>query len=444
MGQGRAWAQREGVEVGVDRYDRLRSDPPEADIWIVAAAEMPRWAAAGQLQPVPTAYVSESAYGWNNLLPYYRDRLLTWNNQAYALPLLGESPLCFYRADLFAVPEHREAFRKKTGAVLAPPATWGDFAVVAEFFAKQLGQPSLPPLPADDEQLDQEFHAVAAPFVRRGVPVDEDRRTRESDVAAFSFHYDLKTGQLRLQTPGFVHALQLLQRLQECRPAGDHPVPAAVFRDGGAVLCLADASWIGRFQEAFRQAKGPRLGICRLPGSRQYFTYEGDEARLAPGVNRVPYLGSACWLAVVPATAKHPDTAFALLAYLSGREISRQYVLAPESGGGGAFRADHLDTPSAWLNFDVDAEQNQELVNSLRQTLVDTGIKNPLLRLRTPDQRAHMQALAADVRAALLKGAPAADALAAAARRWQELDREQPEAERKNAYLLNLSLHGER
>jgi ABC-type glycerol-3-phosphate transport system substrate-binding protein len=408
---------------------------------VIPPAALPRWAAAGQLRPVPDSYQAETlGYGWKRLLPIYRDRLLLWDRQPYALPLVGEAPLCFYRTDLFGSPEHREAFRKEHGRELSAPTTWEEFADTAEFFAKRLDRPSLPPLPEADADLDRLLFSVAAPFARKVVVRDKDPDA-PTDVETFSFHYDLKTGEPRLETPGFVHALELLLRLQACRPAGTLPAPPEAFRDGKAVLCLADASWIARFQGG---KVGRDFGVCPVPGSRSFFAYHSGEAKPAGEVNRVPYLGAGGWLGVVPVESKHPDSAFALLAELSSPETSRQVVLSPQLGAGGAYRIDHLDRPAGWYLFDLSAADTNELLASLRQTLLHTGVRNPLLRLRTPDEREHRQALLEEVRAALRTEKSPADALAAATRRWRQLDAGKPEKVRKTEYLHSLSLHGER
>src|SRR5262249_30206723 len=88
---------------------------------------------------------------------------------------------------------------------------------------------------------------------RRGrlrAPGDPGRRgPPAARPETFSFHYDLDTGKPRIDTPGFVYALRLLQRLQRCRPGGAGG-PAEAFRDGKAVLCLTDAAWLPAFQKS--------------------------------------------------------------------------------------------------------------------------------------------------------------------------------------------------
>jgi ABC-type glycerol-3-phosphate transport system substrate-binding protein len=432
---GPTWAHAAGASVEVVGMDQADT----ADAWVLTPAEMPRWAQAGRLLPAPPQYTAEDgAYGWSALLPLLRNKLLVWDRTAYGLPLLGDAPLCVYRSDWLGSPRYRAEFKQQYGRELAPPGTWQDFAEIAEFFQRQKpdgSAHSLPPLPADDDALDRLFYSVAVPFARPALREAEQRPPPDEEV--FSFHYDLNTGRPRNATAGFVAALKMLQRLQACRPPHSAADPLQTFAQGGAALCLADAGAVGRFQQA-PQVRG-KFGLCRVPGSRMYYSYDTGEEKSPHGGNHVPYLGAAGWLAVVPRTAPRPDAAFALFAGLSDRDTSRQIATEP-AWGGGAYRRDHFDNPRAWYGFGLDHTQTLALLDVVRQTLTYPGLKNPVVRLRTPDQGAHRDALVAELRPALEKGAHPAAALAAVARRWDEIDRGADAQTRLNHYRLSLGL----
>ena len=172
------------------------------------------------------------------------------------------------------------------------------------------------------------------PRTRRALSEGEWQRQRPPDDEVFAFHYDWTTGQPRVETPGFLHALSLLQRLQKFRvPPGQ---PPGKFSAGRAVLCIASPAWIGRFQEAGSPVAG-KFAFCRVPGSGQFFDYRTGKATPVPGNQFVPYLGASGWLGVVSQSAGHPEAAFDLLAHLSDPETSRKVVVEP-AWGGGAFR----------------------------------------------------------------------------------------------------------
>jgi hypothetical protein len=80
----------------------------------------------------------------------------------------------------------------------------------------------------------------------------------------------------------------------------------------------------------------------------------------------------------------------------------------------------------------------------VRLSLTHPDIKNPVLRLRTPDEELHQQALEPQLRAALVEKKNAAAALRDAVAAWEHIDQAQPIEERKANYLLSLGLqpHG--
>jgi multiple sugar transport system substrate-binding protein len=447
---GRAWAARTGARVQVVRYDPSAGPAAcgPADVWVLPPAAMPRWAAAGALQPIPASLYEDPAFDRKHILPAYQHILLKWDGAVQALPLLGDSWLCFYRDDLFRDAREQAGYRKfladKGRPVRDPeaPQTWEEFADLAEYFSGRPRSgsarpcPSLPALSEEDDDLNREFYAVAAPFARRAIPADERPIPPPHEV--FPFHYDLDGSRPRINEAGFVHALQLLQRLQRYRRPGRARQPEQAFLEGEAVLCLASPAWIVRFQEDRASRVRGKFAFCRLPGSEHWYDRAGVAQPAGRDGNRIPYLGAGGWLAVVPRAAAHADAAFNLLAYLSGPEVSAQVVLEPSWGGGG-FRQQHFDDRGAWNAFGLNAAQTTELRRDLQQTQNPT-ILNPAFRLRLPDEAAHVGALVRAVRSALIEEIPAQQALDGAAQAWKELDARKKPEERRRDYRLSLGL----
>jgi multiple sugar transport system substrate-binding protein len=445
--RGRSWALHQGVNLAIGMYDPSKDAQQQspstepADVWIISPAELPRWAAEGQLAPLPTTYKAlENPLAWSDFLPTWREQLVQWDGKAYALPLVGEAPVCCYRADLLNSPDDQSALHRLLGKNLDRIPTWEQFAQVAEYFRDKgvAGKPgpSLPPLPRADADLDRLFYTVAAGFARRAIRHDEERGAYQPDDV-FSFHYNFETGQPRIAAPGFVHSLKLLQRLQACRPAepADHPEEA--FRDGRAALCLTDAPWLATFQKT--PALRDKVGVCRIPGSDRYFDFKtGQERRPSGGVNWLPYLGGAGWLAVVSGSSRNSDAAFELLSDLAGTKTSTQIFLG-SIGQGGPTRSSQLYR-HRWDTFDLDDKQTMHLRDVLEETLLHRNWKNPVLSLRTPRQAAHRAILVRGLRQALLQGADAEKTLQNVAQAWQMLDREQGLEQHKAEYRRSLGL----
>jgi multiple sugar transport system substrate-binding protein len=443
--QSRAWCSRQLAAVDV----KARSDSTDADIVVMRPAELPHFAAAGMLHAVPEPIRRAGApFDWLGLLPVYREQLLVWDRIAYGLPLLGEAPVCCFREDWFKDAQKRKEFVAFQQARPVPagsglkelraPASWEEFLDLAEFFRNHhpsgKPSPSLPPLPADAYGLDRFFYQVAAPFARRGVRED-DHSLEEKPDQLFSFHFNLATGNARVGTQGFVAALNLMQRLQKCRPALVQPSPEQAFLDGKAAFCVTDAGWVAQFQKS--PALRDRFGIAPIPGAERYFTFAEVEMKLKEGANRMPYLGGEGWLAVVPKSAANPEAAWDLLASMCGPSLSGQTALEPRWGGAPT-RLEHLSRDH-WEAFELDPVRTRALRDALAKTL-QSGLKNPVVCLRIPNEEEYRKKMDAKVRDAL-KGGEAKINLQETARAWDEANnRDGGAAANLARYRISLGL----
>lgn len=406
---GRSWQANTGAKLEVTTYPADGEPAADADVWVIEPAALARWADAGRLQPVPRAIRERD--DWEDLLGLYKSKLLVWGADTYALPLLGDATVCVYRTDLF----------RAAGKV--PPRTVDEFAELAEFFGQHRGRPSLPPLPAADEELDREFFTLAAPLVCRAVVPN---RENPAAASAYSFHYDLTTGECRIASPGFVEALRLMQRLR--------PHRAAALGSDDVALGVVSLRDLGR-----RPAGGPsgRWGVVAVPGSTRFYDAAAKEQHVTE--NFVPYVGVAGALGAVPQGSAHADAAWNLLTVLSGPDSSRETVHEPEFGSG-PFRGEHLSTRfrDGWYRYGL-GDRTSELVNVLGQS-GDPRLINPALRLRTPDERPHQKVLVEVLRRALTDGGDPAAALKEVERRWRELDGAGGPDKRRANYRKSLSL----
>jgi len=441
---GRLWSSKSGTRIEIVPYqtDNGPHNAGSCDLWIIEPAQMPHYTAANELLPVPADLLAPGdSYAWDSLLPLYRNKLLVWNGKAFALPLLDEPLFCFYRTDLLSDPELIAKFERSHHRRLTRPETWEQFVEIAEFFHARDApgvsghSPCLPSLPEDDPALDWEFYCLAAPYARRAAREDEPESGAES--ASLSFHYDLQTGAIRVNTPAFVHALKVMQKLQKCRPTTQETEPAMAFQRGEAVLCLANPTWIPRFN-ADKRVHG-KFAFCTIPGTQLIFDFDTGASRQINEINYVPYLGADGAVMVVPRSSSRANDAFAFASFLSNPVTSRDIVTEPEWGGG-AYRREHLESRVGWQAFETTTGGPELLVDCIRRTVAYNQIKNPVVRLRTPDQGGHMKALDAELRQALAGKKTAKRALDDAAARWRELDAGKSEAQGRLDYRLSLSL----
>jgi ABC-type glycerol-3-phosphate transport system substrate-binding protein len=404
------------------------AQPPGADIWIVPGWQLPRWVVAGKVQPLPESLIQrDGASSWPAVLPLYRESLVVWLAQdrsarvPWAVPVLGEGPVLCYRSDLYADPAQQTAYRTETGQVLHPPATWAEFEIQAGYFSRK-AQLSLPALPTDPGALERLFGQVAAGYARRPAH-DVILRTEALPESALVLFQNLDTGAPLLDQPAFVHALQLLQKLQAfrapARATGQHEPdePEELFRAGKAALCLCEAPWIVRFQEKDSSVRD-NFNVTVLPGAEKFIGPEGTEDYLTP--NRMPYLGTGLLVGALPTDLPgNKDAAVSLLAHLLERETNNSLVLSPPLAGR-VVRSDQLDERIRWDVLGLDQARTRATVETLRETLLLRNLRNPALALRCPDAEAHRDLLVAQLRRALLDKVDAKTCLQEASQGWQQ------------------------
>ena len=426
---GNGWAELSGATV------ELVSPGAAADILVFSPPELPALVSAGKAAALPESFSDPQAgFDLGYFLRPYRMRLIEWHSTKYALPLLGDSLLFAWRADLLDNPTHKKAIADRLKRPLPPagPTTWQEVEVVASYFHEtptawtpgdggKSPRPSLPPLPASDEELDRLFHSVAAPFVRLAVNAESlDRVTpEERRVLLYNYHFNIDTGEPLIAAPGFVDALSLLQRLSKYRPTARAPHPADALSDGTAVAALIALTDVPALRRAEEERKGVRFGFSPVPGSDTYYR-AGKMVKASEG-NFLPYLGSGGWMGAVATGSPSTDAAHEFLSYLINPAVSLEIVYEP-SWGSGPTRTTHLElvNRAGWFNYGLSVERTNQLVAALEKSL-NPPIDNLVFRLRVSDQAAYLKAQTEELGKALEGAKPPDVALKDLARRWDGL-----------------------
>jgi ABC-type glycerol-3-phosphate transport system substrate-binding protein len=353
------------------------------------------------------------SYEYGLFLREQLNHTMDWAGRALALPVISDARVIVFRSDLFIDPRHalhlparmRAQANRLQRAV--GPATWQEFTAVAAYFSQQpewtageqtaTPRPSLPPLPPDEDDLDREFHLIAASFARpminseRASLLSERLRTAQF----FNYLFDADTGEPLIDSAGFVAALHLLQQLQPYRSTAKMSRPIEVFRRGEAVLAVASLADVARLQAHDSPVRG-RFGVARIPGSAEYF--DPDTRRMKAAAesdgNFIGYLGHGGWIAGISKNTSQSQVALDFLAYLSSPRVSLEIIADPHWGAGPT-RGSHLDSRSIWHNYDLDTATTNQLLEALEATYRGVGL-NPVFQLRVRHQ--------ADFRRSLVEG----------------------------------------
>src|SRR6266540_435125 len=235
----KAWAARTGAEVVIRREARTPAD--DTDIGIIPSSHLGEWGEPGLLAPVPAKLrASDNPFQWFGLLPAYGERLVEWGGQTVAVPLAGDGVVLVYRADRLADKTVIAEYAKRHGHPPGAPATWEEFADLAAVLAAVDGKPSLPPLPANPEQLFDLFSRVASSADREALDDVRLAARTANDRDAIAFHFSVVTGKPRLQAAGFQEAAKWLARLhaEKSLPPGSTDDPGAALAESRAMLAV--------------------------------------------------------------------------------------------------------------------------------------------------------------------------------------------------------------
>lgn len=422
-----AWCNKTGARVEV-------APVAECEVAVISPAELGVWMARKDALPVPDEMRNSAhAVQWSRCLAVWSDRLASWGGTPHGIPIAGDGYVLAYNADKFV--EGSKRFKRP----IAPPATWEDFAELAELFAKD-GTPSLPALPADPDRALREFQFVAACYDRPALTgTDFTAQMQVADkkdastAAMLSFYHDIATGEPRLNLPAFLEAAKWWKRTAACRAKVGSDSAIASVAKGQAVMGVVSLAELGQLAKADGAAPAA-IGLAPLPGTKVWYDAKGSAkppADKVRGVNFVPYFGTGGWIGVVRPTCTNPEAAFELLAEVSSLDRSTELLSDPTLGFG-PFRVEHLDQAreSVWQRYGFDAGRSQQLAQAIRLH-TGSGLANPAVGLRGVDRTELLGILAGELAKVASGTTSPEDALKAADAAWRAADAKRPAEELK-------------
>jgi multiple sugar transport system substrate-binding protein len=430
--QGGEWARAQGVELDI-RPEPVGADGAKsADVVVFPGRSTGDLVDAGALAVVPDSAVRPAGLSASGVVPKvaapgapgaepppdpldfddvaqpYREQVSRYGEDRVGLPLGGSVLVLAYRRDAFAE-AHRDA-AKAAGVALEPPRTWEQLDALARFFHGRDwdgdGEPEAGvalALGADPEGLG------TATFLARAAALGQPKDR-------YDFLFDAETMAPRAASPPFVEALERLVALKDAAPEGAAGFDAAAarraFREGEAALLIDRAERAGDWVNP-KQPFG--VAVAPLPGSPRVYEPSGGAWMPADPPNRSAYLPvGGGWLAGVSSgvEGKQREAAFEFLRTLAGSELA------------GAVASDPIFPmvpvrQSHWAFLPYAEARNVEATSwgvAVRQAVDAPRVT---VGLRIPESDAYLADLDA-ARARALDGTPAAEALAEAAKAWDE------------------------
>ncbi len=398
----------------------------DVDAMILASHWVGDLAGRGLIQPMPDYVRTSRAFAdgeiglETDILPLYRQSVMTWGDSICGLPLGGHVYVLGYRKDVFdalnlPVPDTIASLREALETYVAAEKldAWPSIAIVQ---------------PLAKDWAVHTFLARAAPYCRH--------RNR------FSALFELQSMQPEISGPEYVRALQEIA--EDAGRVGESPAehintsPVQAFQSLFGGQCLVAIGWPGAYEDHVQEEVLQQITILELPGSHEvYSRFEGVwQQRLADEATHVPYAFPDDRMAVVLKSSRSENAAWNLIARLSGKQWGP--IVSDASAATGPFRRSQLTQSLGTRNLP------RGLADQYRDVLESTMARRTFLsRLRLPANQEYLDTLDEAVRK-FLSGPAEPDAairsLEDVAAAWQQITERQGRAAQIDAFHCSLGL----
>jgi multiple sugar transport system substrate-binding protein len=339
-----------------------------------------------------------------------------------------------YRSDLLNDPTYQEEFEAEYGYPLAPPESWEQYADIAAFFTGKDwdndGAPNygLVELPMRRNHAWSGFFSRAAGYAKH--PDDP------------AFFFDPETMTPRINTPGFVKALEDWTTALQWGPPDmlsyDWAANAQSFVGGRAALNIQWADIGPMSVDPNTSVVAGNVGFGVIPGATEVWNPDTEEWETPEAPNKAPFAGFGGWIFVVPTLSPNPDAAMDLATYLGSPEV--RVAAATTPGCGVNPNSTEMLDPAIWVNagFSEDAAQayTQAILDSLDHP-------NAVFDLRIPGIPEYKDALEIGVTSALVGEATAQEALDQVAAEWEAITDRLGREQQAQYYRESLGIAGE-
>lgn len=393
----------------IEKIDHsLKSPDANFDIYVAISMWSGSLLSGGHIEPVPEAI--KQKVDWDDVLPIYRNTVLSWNNVAYGLPYDGDCINLYYRKDLFANPDYQARFNKKYHYPLAVPTTWKAYRDVAEFFTgwdwNGAGKPGFGiagnRVKGDISML--QFFAQAGAHAKH--PDDP------------AYYFDPQTLKPRINNPGFVRALDIWIDTLRFGPPGmanfaGHDVRNS-FVTGQTAMAIDWADMGVHAVNSPASVIKDKIGYAEIPGSTEVFNSLTQQWDKRP--NQVSSI-SGNWTFFVSKASKNKALAFEFAAHMTSKELTKK-MTAMSGTAVNPSRKSHFDSPEAWNQSGFSTESAKAYLAAITQSLSNPNVQYDIT---IPGASEYYQVLDAYVARAVNGELKSAKALDLAAADWEKI-----------------------
>jgi multiple sugar transport system substrate-binding protein len=394
----------------IEKTKKSLNDPNlNYDIFVVISMWTGTLLQNQNVEPVPQ-WVKEKI-NWDDVLPIYKNSVLSYNNITYGMPYDGDCINLYYRKDIFENPSIQKKFKDSTQKDLSIPKTWDEYKQIAKFFngwdwdgdgKKEYGN-ALLRKKGDIAML--QFFATAAAYAKH--PQDK------------AYFFDPKTMKPRIDSPAFVEALKDYIELVEYAPPGVVNYAGHDVRNSfvtGEVAMALDWADLGIYaaENDISILKNNQVGYAQIPGSDKVYNSQTD--KWEDKYNQVSSI-SGSWSFFVNKDSKNKKLAFDFAAFMTSKEMTTKYV----SISGNAVnpsRYSHFKDYDSWTKSGFSKESAKRYLDEISKSLTN---ENMVYDITLPGAGLYYQALDRYVYEALKGNLSPQQALRQAAKSWDEI-----------------------
>lgn len=301
------------------------------------------------LAPVDTAKTPE--LDLKDVFKGLRERIVSRNRTAVAIPISAPVLLCYYRADLLKA------------AGLKPPETWDDYQALVDSLDRWA--PGLTAV----EPLATGFGATL---------LSARTLAYAKHPENYSVWFDLESGDPMLNSTGFQEAVAVAVRAWKKMPPTITELSPLECRrqvlSGKAALAIGQEPIFEPKASSVERASGIDVGVCRLPGSRRVYNTNSKRwdslpqtSIHAPGL--AGFVGSAIGVGLGEDVTKDP-AAWHLFSTLVGPQFEANWSHLPKS----PCRESQVSTATSWNESGLTIEETSRAVDATAQTLRENQV----------------------------------------------------------------------
>nr|WP_299993490.1 extracellular solute-binding protein [Sulfuricurvum sp.] len=393
----------------IKKIDESLIDPNlNYDIFVVISMWNGTLLGNNHIEPIPESIKKQ--IDWEDVLPIYRNSVLSWNGKAYGLPYDGDCINLYYRKDIFENPKNKVSFKARYGYPLAPPKTWKAFRDTAEFFngwdwdGDGKIEYGMAGLRVKDDISMLQFFAQAAAYAKH--PDDK------------AYYFDPETMKPRINNVAFVKALKDYVDFMRFGPPGMASFAGHDVRNSfvsGEVAMAMDWADMGIYA-----ANSPvsiikdKVGYAQIPGSDDVFN--AKTSRWDHRYNQVSSI-SGNWMFLVNKESKHKELAFAFAAYMTSKEMTKK-LTATNGTAVNPSRYSHFQDPASWNSAGFSTPSAKAYLDEITISLANPNV---VYDITIPGAGEYYQAIDTYAYKAVMGEMSAQKALDKAAAEWEKI-----------------------